>query len=283
MFSPIYLYFHCILWVNIGVLQYIDFLTKGCYVIAAFLSSLSFVPFGTYNSVKSSIPCFVYVQVNVSYQRIFSLFVQFHWFKRTETPARFSAILTRKTNFIIGDLVSCTSIPFSIEKQKKIHGVPRPKKYLFKLRLYDLIDIKTFTLLSTSANLRITIICWEFLILLFPIAISFPIGRTKIEILRSACTPTQCGNSSRLFHFKYPEGCRRHLRSAKTLVILRGSAGWSESSPVAQVGHHSADYIFISFGIIRPIPSIFENGVLLMCTLEGVSSVANFITTYEES
>ena len=28
---------------------------------------------------------------------------------------------------------------------------------------------------------------------------------------------------------------------------------------------------------------IFENGVLLMCTLEGVSSVANFITAYEES
>ena len=28
---------------------------------------------------------------------------------------------------------------------------------------------------------------------------------------------------------------------------------------------------------------IFENGVLLMYTLEGVSSVANFITAYEES
>ena len=27
----------------------------------------------------------------------------------------------------------------------------------------------------------------------------------------------------------------------------------------------------------------FENGVLLMYTLEGVSSVANFITAYEES
>ena len=28
---------------------------------------------------------------------------------------------------------------------------------------------------------------------------------------------------------------------------------------------------------------IFENGVLLMYTLEGVSSVANFITAYNES
>ena len=28
---------------------------------------------------------------------------------------------------------------------------------------------------------------------------------------------------------------------------------------------------------------IFETGVLLMYTLEGVSSVANFITAYEES
>ena len=27
---------------------------------------------------------------------------------------------------------------------------------------------------------------------------------------------------------------------------------------------------------------IFKNGVLLMCTLEGVNSVANFITAYEE-
>ena len=28
---------------------------------------------------------------------------------------------------------------------------------------------------------------------------------------------------------------------------------------------------------------VFENGVLLMYTVEGVSSVANFITAYEES
>ena len=46
--------------------------------------------------------------------------------------------------------------------------------------------------------------------------------------------------------------------------------------------HHSVDYIFISFGIIGPI------GVSLkmeFCSyrLEGVSSVANFITAYEES
>ena len=46
--------------------------------------------------------------------------------------------------------------------------------------------------------------------------------------------------------------------------------------------HHSADYIFISFRIIGPL-YIFENGVLLICKLEGVGSVANFITAYKES
>ena len=45
----------------------------------------------------------------------------------------------------------------------------------------------------------------------------------------------------------------------------------------------NADYIYIFFGIIKPSCGIFENGVLLMCTLEGVSSVANLITAYEES
>ena len=40
---------------------------------------------------------------------------------------------------------------------------------------------------------------------------------------------------------------------------------------------------FISFGINGPIIGTFENGVLLMYTLEGVSSVANFITASEES
>ena len=39
------------------------------------------------------------------------------------------------------------------------------------------------------------------------------------------------------------------------------------------VDHHSVDYISFPF----------ENGVLLMYTLEGISSVANFITAYEES
>ena len=47
--------------------------------------------------------------------------------------------------------------------------------------------------------------------------------------------------------------------------------------------NHSADYSFISFGIIRPIVVSLKNGVLLMYTLEGVSSIANFITAYEES
>ena len=40
--------------------------------------------------------------------------------------------------------------------------------------------------------------------------------------------------------------------------------------------------IFISFGIIGPI-AVFENGVLLMYTLESVSGVVNLITDYEES
>ena len=39
---------------------------------------------------------------------------------------------------------------------------------------------------------------------------------------------------------------------------------------------YSADDIFISFMNI-------ENGVLLMYTPEGVNSIANFITAYEES
>ena len=46
----------------------------------------------------------------------------------------------------------------------------------------------------------------------------------------------------------------------------------------------TVDENFISF----PLGSwayygVFENGVLLMYTLEGVNSVANFITAYEES
>ena len=46
--------------------------------------------------------------------------------------------------------------------------------------------------------------------------------------------------------------------------------------------YHSADYI--SFPLISLVPLwTFEDGVLLMYTLEGVSSVANFITAYEVS
>ena len=46
--------------------------------------------------------------------------------------------------------------------------------------------------------------------------------------------------------------------------------------------HHSTDYIFIVFGIIRPIAVSLKKGVVLIYTLEGVSSVVNFITVYEE-
>ena len=46
--------------------------------------------------------------------------------------------------------------------------------------------------------------------------------------------------------------------------------------------HHSADYI--SFPLVHWAHcSILTNGVLLMYTLEGVNSVANGITAYEES
>ena len=50
-----------------------------------------------------------------------------------------------------------------------------------------------------------------------------------------------------------------------------------ERPPLPQ---QSADYITFP---LEAHCGIFENGVLLMYTLEGVSSVANFITAYEES
>ena len=46
--------------------------------------------------------------------------------------------------------------------------------------------------------------------------------------------------------------------------------------------YHSADHILFLWNHLAYC-GIFENGVLLMYTLEGVSSVANFITAYEES
>ena len=47
--------------------------------------------------------------------------------------------------------------------------------------------------------------------------------------------------------------------------------------------HHSAELYFHFLWDHWAHYGIFENGVLLMYTLEGVSSVANFITAYEES
>ena len=46
--------------------------------------------------------------------------------------------------------------------------------------------------------------------------------------------------------------------------------------------HLSADYISFLLGSSGPC-GIFENRVLPMYTLEGVSSVSNFITAYVES
>ena len=45
---------------------------------------------------------------------------------------------------------------------------------------------------------------------------------------------------------------------------------------------HSADYISVPWDHWAHYGT-FENGVLLMYTLEGVSSVENFITAYEGS
>ena len=49
------------------------------------------------------------------------------------------------------------------------------------------------------------------------------------------------------------------------------------------VHHYSADCIFHFLWDHWAHCGIFENGVLLMYTLEGVSSVADLITVYEES
>ena len=46
--------------------------------------------------------------------------------------------------------------------------------------------------------------------------------------------------------------------------------------------YHNADYIHVLWDHWAHC-GLFENGVLLMYTLEGVSSVANFITASEES
>ena len=46
--------------------------------------------------------------------------------------------------------------------------------------------------------------------------------------------------------------------------------------------NHSAEYILFPLGILAH-HGTFENGVYLMYTLEGVSSVAKSITAYEES
>ena len=48
------------------------------------------------------------------------------------------------------------------------------------------------------------------------------------------------------------------------------------------VHHNSADYISFLWDHWAHC-GIFENGVMLMYKLEGVSSVAHFITAYEES
>ena len=56
--------------------------------------------------------------------------------------------------------------------------------------------------------------------------------------------------------------------------------------PVTRLGVSSLTIVQIIFHFLWDHwvhCGIFDNGVLLMYTLEGVSSVANFITAYEES
>ena len=48
------------------------------------------------------------------------------------------------------------------------------------------------------------------------------------------------------------------------------------------VHHHGADYISFPLGSLGYCV-VFENGVLLMYTLKGLSSVANFSAAYGES
>ena len=65
-----------------------------------------------------------------------------------------------------------------------------------------------------------------------------------------------------------------------TLQVVLVPYGGHKRLPVH---HHSVAYIFYFLGDHWAHSGIFDNGVLLMYTLEGVSSVANFITAYEES
>ena len=54
------------------------------------------------------------------------------------------------------------------------------------------------------------------------------------------------------------------------------------SGRIFSVHHYIADYISFPLESLGHC-GIFKNGLLLMYMLEGVSSVANFITAYEES
>ena len=47
------------------------------------------------------------------------------------------------------------------------------------------------------------------------------------------------------------------------------------------VHHHSADYIFWTFGIIESI--VFENSVPFKAVLGGVAGIAHFITCHEQT
>ena len=53
-----------------------------------------------------------------------------------------------------------------------------------------------------------------------------------------------------------------------------------KSAPISKL-RQLADYISFALGSLGPLWYVLKNGVLLMYTLEGVSSVANFITAYE--
>ena len=79
-------------------------------------------------------------------------------------------------------------------------------------------------------------------------------------------------------------------QAAKVLARWHGCAGSPESSLFAYMQLRVMGISSLPFKLIfhflwdhRAHCGIFENGVLLMYTLEGVNSVANFISAYEES
>ena len=71
----------------------------------------------------------------------------------------------------------------------------------------------------------------------------------------------------------------RRLISRSTSFITRSAVLYTSTSALS----FKMQIIFHFLWDYWAHCSIFENGVLLMYTLEGISSVSNFITAYKES